>query len=170
MLCGIDNIPQNTLGYFPHSVWMWEIVCEILSIPWNIVMDLNNVMCLIVKTWSILKTIDINYYYTFWVITQPSCFSYEIGICNGTYNYTSHPIKQVRRKEFVTKNIICTWDYRAYSYQLIYPFYCRSMIILYYTLFIHLPLIIATNLYCKQSWYQHNIAYDLLTPPCQILS
>ena len=39
LLCGIDNI----LGYFPRLVCMWEYA-RILSIPHNIVMDMNNVM------------------------------------------------------------------------------------------------------------------------------
>ena len=41
------NIPPNwhsCTGYSPHSVWMWKILCRILSIPRNTILALNNVM------------------------------------------------------------------------------------------------------------------------------
>ena len=41
MLCGIENIPQNILSTFRLN--MGEYV-RILSVPHNIVMNLNNVM------------------------------------------------------------------------------------------------------------------------------
>ena len=40
MLCGIDNIPWD----IPHISLNVGIFCGILSVPRNIVMDLNNVM------------------------------------------------------------------------------------------------------------------------------
>jgi hypothetical protein len=45
MFYGTDIIPQNIPIYFPHSVSIWGILGELkLSIPQNIVMDMNNVM------------------------------------------------------------------------------------------------------------------------------
>ena len=47
MLCGIHNITQNIHGYFPHH-FKYEkylrMCYEILSVPHNIVMNLDNVM------------------------------------------------------------------------------------------------------------------------------
>jgi hypothetical protein len=34
MLCGVANIPQNILGYFPYLDGMWEMFG---NIPWNMV-------------------------------------------------------------------------------------------------------------------------------------
>ena len=47
MLCGTDIIPWSILKYSPHSDWIWGVsgnTCAILSVPHNIVLDLNNVM------------------------------------------------------------------------------------------------------------------------------
>ena len=33
---------------FPHSYWMWGILCRILSVLRNVIMDLNNVMKMII--------------------------------------------------------------------------------------------------------------------------
>ena len=47
MLCGTDNIPHN-IPIYAH-VWTqcgkyMEILCGILSVPHNTIIDLNNVM------------------------------------------------------------------------------------------------------------------------------
>ena len=43
MLCGTYNIMQNIPSF---RLNVTNIFCKILSVPQNIVMDLNNVMCL----------------------------------------------------------------------------------------------------------------------------
>ena len=40
----IIQIRNNALWDGPHLDWMWGIFYKILSVPQNIVMDLNNVM------------------------------------------------------------------------------------------------------------------------------
>jgi hypothetical protein len=41
VICGTNNFLQNII---PHSYWMWGIFHKIMTIPYNIVMNLNNVM------------------------------------------------------------------------------------------------------------------------------
>ena len=40
VFCGTDNFYR----IFHHAYWMWGMFCRVLSIPHNIVMDLNNAM------------------------------------------------------------------------------------------------------------------------------
>jgi hypothetical protein len=44
MLCGIDNNPQNMWEVWIECGEHQILFCEIMSLLWNIVMDLNNVM------------------------------------------------------------------------------------------------------------------------------
>ena len=44
MFSGTNDIPWNITGHSMYPVWIWGIFHGIISIPHNIVMDLNNVM------------------------------------------------------------------------------------------------------------------------------
>ena len=62
---------QYYAKYSSHSVWMWGILCIILSVPHNIVMDLNNVML-------------------HWRLIFPPCNIWERVVFDGAYHMYTH--------------------------------------------------------------------------------